>query len=188
VRLFGRLGFGDLPKESALYLAGGSPEEMYNYDMYRSRGFFPNHWVINSTQTGHVQFGGGLNLRGYSGFVPSTDGNSVEYGSSGLAANVELDFNKLIHLPLSRLYLFADGGILGKNKDTSLDVTKGLNWSQPYYDAGIGFATDIKYPFMNQIGIKPPQIRLDFPIYLSQPPLNSNPWGFRWLLALNKSF
>ena len=70
-REYGRIGAGNnVPSESALFLAGGNPEEMMDNKYYRAAGFAPPGWVGEyGADINHVQFGGGLNIRGYAGYL-----------------------------------------------------------------------------------------------------------------------
>ncbi|HET6225623.1 MAG TPA: M1 family metallopeptidase, partial [Bacteroidia bacterium] len=56
-------------KESSLFLAGANPEEMMDNKYTRSQGFFDPYWAKIGIQTNYFQYGGGLNLRGYSGYL-----------------------------------------------------------------------------------------------------------------------
>jgi Peptidase family M1 domain len=195
-RLFGRYGIGNLPVESALYLAGGSPEEMQNNAFYRARGFFPSDWSVSPDQkTGHAHFAGGLNLRGYTGTIPAlTDGTAAWYGSAGAAANIEWDFNRLIpilrnsnlsQIAKFRSYFFYDGGILGKNVIDSNRFIDKTNWGKLHHDAGIGATLDIGNDFSKTQLLT---LRSDFPIYVSRPTGAQKNLDFRWLVSVSKLF
>ena len=95
-RAFIQYGFGDdIANESSLYLAGANPEEMTNNKFTRAAGYVDNTWLGYSADVNHFQEGGGLNLRGYAGYlVPDYGGNENIYvykGSSGAAFNAELE-------------------------------------------------------------------------------------------------
>ncbi len=88
--------------ESSLFLAGASPEELMDNKYTRSQGFFAPSMASIGTEPNNFQYGGGLNLRGYAGYLaPEVDkqGNLVmSYkGSSGAAINAELEFSDLIN-------------------------------------------------------------------------------------------
>lgn len=184
-RLFGQYGIGNFPLESALYLSGGNPEEMYAIDFYRGRRVIPYDW-ISGNKTGHIGFGGGLNLRGYSGFNVQTDGNQQWYGSTGAALNLELDFNKYVHLPnWVHTYAFFDGGILGRNSNNNARILEEISWGKFLHNAGLGVYLEPKIPYANLTLFR---FRADFPLYLNQPPLGEKNWKFRWVLSLNRSF
>ncbi len=196
-RLFGRYGTGNLPKESALYLYGGSPEEMYQNPFYRSRGFFPYAWSVSPNfKTGHAHFGGGLGLRGYTGTQGALmDGGTTEwYGSAGFATNIELDFGGLLSLWRNsqiaeilkyRTYLFYDSGILGKNIPDNDRIIEKTRWGILHHDAGIGMSLDIGN---EKFGIKNISVRTDFPIWVSLPSGGQKPLAFRWIIAISKPF
>ncbi|MBX7242347.1 MAG: hypothetical protein K1X92_11415, partial [Bacteroidia bacterium] len=196
-RLFGRYGTGNTPLESALYLAGGSPEEMQENAFYRSRGFFPYQWSATPDfTTGHAHFGGGLGLRGYTGTQGSLrDGGKTDwYGSSGASMNAELDFNRLIPVLRNsvigqgvrfRSYLFYDGGILGVNTPDPNRIIDKVRWGILHHDAGIGASLRIGN---EQLKVKPFELRADFPVWVSLPSGGQSPLAFRWLISFNQSF
>ncbi len=196
-RIFGRYGTGNTPLESALYLAGGSPEEMFDNPFYRSRGFFPYPWSLTPDfTTGHAHFGGGLGLRGYTGTKGALqDGGTTDwYGSSGASMNAELDFNRLIPAFRNsivgagvkfRTYLFYDGGILGINDPAPGSILDQTQWGILHHDAGIGMNLQVGN---EQLGIKPFTLRSDFPIWVSLPSGGQKPLAFRWLISVSRSF
>src|SRR5690606_5613311 len=71
-RLFGRYGTGSrLPYESLLFAGGANPEELMENKYTRSVGFVPDNedWRgISRYEPTRFHHGGGLNLRGYSGY------------------------------------------------------------------------------------------------------------------------
>lgn len=197
-RLYGRLGTGsDIPLESSLFFAGANPEELMENKYVRSAGFYPNSWTQEfGATTNHFHYGGGMNMRGYSGYYlveEDNDGNTVKAyrGISGIAANVELSFNrwvKIKKLPkLKRMfdvdtYAFADAGtIVYEGSDSK------RQFSQLRADAGLGAALTIKR-FGNLYNIKPLTIRFDMPLYLSHAPAGEDNLKFRWLIGINKAF
>ena len=99
-RTFLQFGTGSIASESALYLAGANPEELMDNKYTRSVGFFPVDWAGYSLTTNNFHAGGGLNLRGYAGYLVAHENNngeiiSVYKGNTGAALNVELEFDKL---------------------------------------------------------------------------------------------
>ena len=78
-RLIAQYGTGkNWANESSLFLAGANPEEMMENKYTRSQGFFDPSWASIGSTLNNFQYGGGLNLRGYSGyFAPQIkpDGN-----------------------------------------------------------------------------------------------------------------
>ncbi len=195
-RFYGRMGSG--PKqapESALYLAGGSPEEWLNNKWTRSRGFMPAAWVNYGNTSGHIQSGGGLNARGYAGYKAVETGSDhmvypVYSGQSGFGLNAELEFNKLINWQPKisnrlrlRTYLFADVASL-----TYVENSGQIRLSQPRIDAGPGISLTI-----NQIlhfeEWKPFTIRLDMPLFLNRTPYSDPKYfQYRWQLGIGHSF
>ena len=63
-----------------LIFAGANSEELMENKFTRSEGFIPNQWLGYGSTTNHFQMGGGLNLRGYTGYYApeiNDDGNYV---------------------------------------------------------------------------------------------------------------
>ena len=95
--------------------------------------------------------GGGLNLRGYAGYLaPEKIGNNqyVTYkGTNGASINLEVEFDSYLglnkvfwkkHLTF-RTYAFADAGIIDV-----YDAENNFTFSAPRADAGLGIAMTIK--------------------------------------------
>lgn len=186
----------NVPYESSLFLAGASPEEMMENKYVRSRGFVPDEWRGYGSVINHFQHGGGLNLRGYAGYVATEkdDNDSIRFiyrGQSGAALNAELDLDRLINLKpgFTRkwlhfdLYLFGDVGVInssGPEEEFKLAGIRG--------DAGIGLAFTIK-KFGPLEMVKPLVIRFDAPLYLSNAPAaDPENLKFRYLLGINRTF
>ncbi len=183
-RVYGRLGFGTPALESYLYLNGTNPEQMDNNKFMRARGFLARSWA----EDGHVHYGGGLNLRGYS-FFPSvvTTGNNL-IGNSGLSANVEIDFNRFVsfkdqflreHFELNT-YLFGDVGTI-----YSIDSENEESLSPVKADAGIGSSLKIKWD--RHLRWEPFTIRFDMPFFVLDDSLEKN-FAWRYLIGFERSF
>lgn len=205
-RIFGRYGTGsNVPYESALWLAGGNPESMMDNKYTRSVGTIPDAWRgFSSTETNHFQAGGGLNLRGYAGYLIADQRNGqllIGYkGRSGVSANIEADFDKFIKLKpkFTRkwlhidLYAFADAGMIELSSFGSLNnywnVTPTTQWSNLRADAGLGAAFTIKKWF-RFTKAKPLTLRFDVPALLNRPP-SANPeyFKFRYVVGINRTF
>jgi aminopeptidase N len=196
-RIFAQYGTGtSLPRESALFVAGANPEEMMENKYMRSIGFFDYNWQGLGNNTNHLQFGGGLNLRGYAGYLlPEQDSLfNISYhyaGNSGASVSVEWDLQKIIRWKPRKLsnylgldvYVFTDAGILNKEINGNR-----LNFASFRVDAGIGTALSIK-KFGPLTNIKPLVIRFDMPLFLNRLPyLQDNYFAFRWLLGISRSF
>ena len=195
-RLFGRAGTSNnVPSESALFFAGANPEEMLDNKYMRAGGFFPETWSGYQTNVSHLQYGGGLNLRGYNGYLMSEldkYGNQVLVykGSSGLALNAELDFNRIVHFKKNKLrewfdlntYLFGDmGSIVYRNSKNE------NQFSKLRIDAGVGAALTIKKWWFLQ-DVKPLTIRFDIPFFLSSSPAGTKNVEWRWLIGISRAF
>ena len=89
---------GDVPLESQIYLSSASPEDMMDNKFIRSVGFFPESWMGYGSVTNHFTYGGGLGLRGYSGYLAPENINGNQNftynGNAGAAINLELDFSQ----------------------------------------------------------------------------------------------
>lgn len=190
-RYFAQWGSGNaIPYESALQFAGANTEEMLDNKYTRSRGFFPDEWVNLSPNTGHFHAGGGLNLRGYAGYLVAEENADGEQflayaGASGTSINAELQFNRLFKIKGNNVikiepYLFADGGVLAVDEDFE-------NISSLRIDAGIGAAFTWKW-FGPLETVKPIVIRTDFPLFLNRPPYGDEYLQFRYVLGINRAF
>ncbi|MDB5284172.1 MAG: hypothetical protein JWO06_3247, partial [Bacteroidota bacterium] len=197
-RVYGRYGTGtNVPSESSLYFAGGNPEEMMDSKYYRAAGFVPQSWAGQyGSDVNHLQFGGGLNMRGYAGYyLAETDKNKVVVpaykGPSGLALNEEIDFNRIVtvknawlkeHFTLNT-YLFGDVGSIGY-----INSSNQQQLSSVRFDAGAGLAFTVK-KWGSLQGIKPLTFRFDVPFYLSSTPFGDpNHFKFRWVVGIGRTF
>ena len=204
-RGFARLGMGhEIPKESALFLAGGNPEEMMESKFTRSQGFIPLDWSGFSTdQFSHVHAGGGLNLRGYTGYYAIDEQAGIKYinykGKSGASLNLEIDFDGYLPFRPKYLrdyvhldsYLFGDAGIINRgalNTNLLSSYAPVDSWSKVRADAGIGFAFTLKK--MGPLEkISPFILRLDIPFFISAPPYaDPNEFDVRWIIGVGRSF
>lgn len=195
-RVIGQLGTGsDWAPESSLYLGGANPEEMMYNKYTRSAGIFPSDWANFQETSNRLHYGGGLNLRGYVGYLApeDIDGEIVltYVGHSGAAINAELEFDEIFGLrpKFTRnwldidLYLFADIGFISTS-----DPGDDLTFAAPRADAGLGATLTIK-KWGTLDKVKPLTIRFDMPFFLNRTPaLDSEPWAFRWIVGINQAF
>jgi aminopeptidase N len=197
-RVYGRYGTGTrVPGESALYFAGGSPEDMMDSKYYRAAGFVPESWAGQyGNDINHLQFGGGLNMRGYAGYLlAETDKHGIAVpaykGPSGVALNAEVDFNRIVpvknqwlkeHFNLNT-YLFGDAGSIGYiNSDNKQQM------SSVRFDAGAGACFTVKKWGPLQ-GIKPLTFRFDVPFFVSNTPYaDEQHFKFRWVVGIGRTF
>jgi hypothetical protein len=197
-RVYGRFGTAkDLPSESALFFAGGNPEEMMESKYYRAAGFVPASMAYTYRDNmNHLHFGGGLNMRGYAGYLlAEKDVNGIVLpaykGASGFAVNVEMDFNRIVKVKNAKLksifdlntYLFADAGAIAYSNTLNKQQL-----SQIRADAGAGVALTIKRwgPLQN---IKPLTLRFDVPFFITHAPFaNQKHFDFRWVVAVSRAF
>lgn len=196
-RVYGRIGTGDPASESALYLASASPEELMASKFLRSKAFVPADWLGYGEHINHFQQGGGLNLRGYAGYIATEQqkNDSAIYtlysGKSGIAISGELDFDNFIRLKPGLFkswfhidsYLFADAGFMGYesgNDDFAIGKLRA--------DAGIGFAFTIKSWGVLQ-KVKPFTLRIDLPLLVNRlPASDSHYFGFRYVVGIGRTF
>jgi aminopeptidase N len=188
--------------ESMLNAAGGTVEEMMENKYLRARAFVPINWLGYGNTYNHFHFGGGLNLRGYAGYLLPVSADQTQYylytGLNGAALNMELDFDKLF-VSASRpanpyfhidSYFFLDAGIIEntfKQNKAGVETKKNMN-TPILLSGGNGFAFTIK-KFANFDKAKPLTLRVDFPWYVSNTPFVENKnINFRWVIGINRSF
>ena len=195
-RTFARAGSGDFQANaSALFFAGASPEELLDNKYTRAKAFFPPDWAMIGDATNHFHAGGGLNMRGYSGYAVVEGGEDglthfAYRGQSGASVNAELEFDKLIKFSPRFLspfhldtYVFADAGLI-----TFHNIFGEAEWSDVRMDAGVGAALTIKR-FWHLETPKPLVLRIDFPFYLSHAPfVEEKNIKFRWIVGINRAF
>lgn len=197
-RIFAQYGVANTaPIESMLYVAGANPEDKMDNKFTRAMGIIPQDWVKYGAVTNHFAYGGGLNLRGYNGYLlPSVNSDgTLRYnyrGLSGAAINGELEFTRLFSFVKVRklqddiklqLYLFGDIGSINTNYNNEM-----LKYTGPIADAGVGSAlTILKFGPITQIN--PLTIRFDVPFFLNRLPYaEKNYFQFRWLFSINRAF
>ncbi|MES2133465.1 MAG: hypothetical protein V4506_14045, partial [Bacteroidota bacterium] len=197
-RVFAQLGFGTkLADESMLFASGANPEDLMDNKYTRSMGFIPPDWGKYGTTTNHFTAGGGLNLRGYSGYVlAATDANGIMVynykGTTGASASAEIEFGELFSfLNIKKLnnsikinpYLFGDAGSINTNTPGKATVMSNL-----IVDAGVGVALSLQ-KFGPLYGIKPLTIRLDMPFFINRLPYAEKDYfQFRWMIGINRAF
>ena len=205
-RLFGRYGTGsNIPYESALWAAGANPEQLMDNKFTRSAGFVPDDWrTINQNESNHFHIGGGLNLRGYAGYLIADQRNGqllIGYkGRSGASTNIEVEFDKYIKLrpKFTRrwlhidMYAFADAGVIELSQASNLsnywNITPTTSWSNLRMDAGLGVTATIK-KWWRFSDAQPLTVRFDVPAWVNRPP-NANPdyFKFRYVIGINRAF
>jgi hypothetical protein len=195
----------NLASESSLYLAGANPEEMMENKYTRSVGFVPTDWLGYGATTNHFQYGGGLNLRGYAGYLAPkllNDGTERDLykGSAGASVSGELEFQKLFSKGIARIigskryskinnvigfqtYLFGDAGVINYNHSH-----EALSFDNLRADAGVGATFTIKR-FGPLQSVKPLTLRFDVPLFLNSTPAADPDFvKFRWVVGINRTF
>jgi aminopeptidase N len=202
-RLFAQYMTGtNAAPESQLYLAGGNAEEMVESKFSRAAGIIPADWFSYGSSSNHFHSQGGLNIRGYAGYlVPVIDGTNqyLAYrGNSGASVNLEMDFDQFFPIPAKGIfrpfhmdtYLFADAGILQSNSSFIADLQNtGKAFTTPLMaSSGLGAALTIKR-WGKLDDIKPLTIRFDMPMYLSNAPyVDGDNFKFRWMMGISRAF
>jgi aminopeptidase N len=183
-----------IPEEVLLNLASANMEDLLESKFTRSRAWIPPSNLGYGVNTNHFQMGGGLNLRGYAGYLAPVNANGNQYnlfqGNGGVSGSVELDFDRLVKWQpkLTKQYLhidayaFADAGLIYQTTNQTV-VQSPLRM-----DAGIGMAASI-YKWGKRNLIQPFTIRLDAPVFLNTPPFVAS--GYiqnRWVIGIGRSF
>lgn len=197
-RVFAQAGFGNnLPSESMLFAAGANPEELMENKYTRSMGFIPPDWGKYGNTTNHFTAGGGLNLRGYAGYLlPQNDANGFVMfnykGTTGASFNTEIEFGELFSfLKIKKIdntvklqpYLFADAGFINVNHPANANKMSSL-----LFDAGAGAALSINR-FGPLYGFKPFTVRFDMPLFINRLPFAEKDYfQFRWMIGINRAF
>ncbi len=196
-RLYGQWATGrNMPSESMLYFAGASPEELIESKFTRSVGFFPKDWWGYGPNTNHFHAAGGLNVRGYAGYLVAQENKSgfivpVYKGHSGASINTELEYDALATVIPDRLrnfikinaYLFADAGVISVNT-----LNYSFELSNFRASAGAGWALTInKWGVLSKL--KPLTIRFDIPFFLNRPPaIDKDYFNYRWIVGIGRAF
>lgn len=185
-----------IPSESMLYLAGAAPDELIESKFTRSAGFVPSAWAGFSENTNRFHAGGGLNVRGYAGYLVAQEDASgniipVYKGHSGASVNAELEFDGLVSIKPPRLkdylkintYLFADAGVISSNA-----LGSNLHFASLRASAGAGMALTVKS--WGTFGkLKPFTIRFDVPFFLNRTPAIDNDFfNYRWMIGVGRAF
>ncbi|HXB40521.1 MAG TPA: M1 family metallopeptidase [Bacteroidia bacterium] len=193
-RVFAQYGFGNsVPYESMLFAAGANPEEMADNKYTRSMGIF-QPFIFGAT-TNNFCYGGGLNLRGYMGYLlPQVNDGNYRYnykGTSGAAYNMEIDFGKCFGFVEKwtkqtisfNPYLFGDAGIIQTNYNY-----EPIAFSDIMADAGAGAAITVN-KWWKLVNFKPLTIRADFPLFINRLPYAEKDYfQFRWMIGVSRAF
>lgn len=197
-RLFGQYGIAsNPPPESMLYLAGGNPESMMESPLARSKGFVPESYSGFGGSMRNFHYGGGLGLRGYSGYLAPTldeeqDSSLTGHrGVTGASINMELEFQDATGIRWPAMapyldvasYLFMDAGLMDSNSEPGES-----HFNPIRMDAGLGAAITLK-----RLGpveeIDPVTLRFDMPFFLNRTPAEDPEFfQYRWLVGIERAF
>lgn len=162
---------GSVPLQSQFGIAGGNSHQRFNYFYLRSPGSVP-YWLP-------YHLPGDGNLRGYhnkfiTGAIPLTANRLATANIEFIHRNVQTLLPKFIrkHVLGINFCLFLDGGGFWDTRLTR----------HALLDAGFGFR------YYRKILGKQRQLRVDFPIWLSHPNIDSQspnepPLKFRWIVS-----
>ena len=191
-RIFVQIGTGDnWASESKLNFAGANNEDLMNNEFTRSTGYIPNEYIGFGSTLNNFHHSGGLNLRGYAGYlIPQEENGNIESfnysGKSGVAINLEIDLSKYFNVNFMnnelKPYLFSDAGII-TNKDINSS-----NFTEIFTDLRADAGFGINYTIKPLPKMKPLVLRLDLPLFLNRPPANEEYLEFRWIFGVNKLF
>ena len=90
--------------DSPLFAAGANPEELMDNKFTRSTGFVNRSWMEYGSALNHFQMGGGLNLRGFAGYLmPEGDLESQKHlysatSGASFSSELELDYSPIFGL------------------------------------------------------------------------------------------
>ncbi|MCZ2140422.1 MAG: M1 family metallopeptidase [Bacteroidia bacterium] len=193
----------NIAPESKLYTAGANNEQLMDDKFLRSQMVVPSAWLGYGVNVNHLHAGGGLNIRGYAGYLLPTNNNGIKYftyaGSSGASINAELELDRLVKFEPAKLkkyfhldvYLFGDAGVLQHQFKTGEVV--GLTSNQTVttnllFNGGIGTALTIKrWGVLDEV--KPLTLRLDFPLVINHTPFVDGQFvGYRWIVGISRAF
>ncbi len=193
----------NIAPESKLYTAGANNEQLMDDKYLRSQMVVPSAWLGYGVNVNHLHAGGGLNIRGYAGYLLPTNKNGIKYftyaGSSGASINAELELDRLVKFEQAKLkkyfhldvYLFGDAGVLQHQFKTGEVV--GLTSNQTVttnllFNGGIGTALTIKrWGVLDEV--KPLTLRLDFPLVINHTPFVDGQFvGYRWIVGISRAF
>jgi aminopeptidase N len=195
-RAYFQLGTGNnWAEESKLSLAGANNEEMMGSKFTRAEGIVSADFMGYDYTTNYFHAAGGLNLRGYSGYLApefNENGTVASYnynGRSGAAFNTEIDFTAYLPYSIRKnniaSYLFADAGIISSENLTKENYKE--VFSDVRADAGVGFTYTLRN-FGPLEAVKPLVIRFDMPLFLNRPPASDEDFfQFRWLIGINRA-
>ena len=173
LRLFTGYGDGKTPAQYLFNLTGDNSWGEFQQSFYRSKGSLPFSW----RRTGHLYKQGGGNVRGYSLIKV----NSELYASNIASFNIDISLPN----PLDQFYIpviediypvvFSDIGAVWEKDIPSIKSFKksfgfSLVWNSYYY---------VDYLFNLE------KVRVDFPIWLSHVPSNTDNLEFRWLIRFD---
>jgi aminopeptidase N len=195
-RVFCQIGTGsNWAEESKLGLAGANNEQMMDSKFTRSEGIISSDYMGFDYTTNYFYQAGGLNLRGYTGYLApefNQDGSIASFsynGISGASFNTEIDFTAYLPYSIRKhniaSYIFADAGIITNDELTNESLKNLVNDLRA--DAGIGFTYTLRN-FGPLETVKPLVIRFDMPLFLNRAPATDEDFlQMRWIIGINRA-
>ncbi len=172
-RLFAGYSENDVPPQHLFYLSGDNSWGEFQQIFYRSRGSLPWPWKRN----GNLYKSGGPNVRGYS----LSGYQSSQYGRHALALNLDLKtgnplYNFLpYYLRTIYPYFFLDIGHVWNDHKVQFSSFKS--------SLGVSLSWDSADIFDYVLSLK--RIRIDFPVWLSNPADGQDQFEYRWLIRFD---
>jgi hypothetical protein len=190
-RLFAQIG-NNLPFESALFMAGANPEQLIENKFTRSSGILPKSIFEYNAQNNFYHAAGGLNLRGYAGYILPYSNSYSQY--LGIYSNSGISYSGEFHFPD---FLFSRTKTLKKYFDFSPYVfsdmamylfnNRGFEFSNIKSNLGLGTQLTIKKWGVLETA-NPLTLRFDFPLFLTPAPnADLQNIKFRWVFSIGKS-
>lgn len=170
-----------LPKAREFYLATVNPIDEFNLPFYRTYGIFSRNFISNHS-------------------IPNGDGFMRGYYKNNLSDDLITTLNGEVNFTRTFSYLGFLGRIISLfNPKFFFDFgnvwsnEKEFNWKALKSDWGISISIipEIDERITNQLSRFNPfanfginDFRVDFPLYVSHPPIGEKKFQFRWLLGL----
>ncbi|MCX8057288.1 MAG: M1 family metallopeptidase [Ignavibacteria bacterium] len=170
-----------LPKAREFYLATVNPIDEFNLPLYRTYGILSRNYITNHS-------------------IPNGDGFMRGFYKNNISDDFITTFNSEINFTKTLSYLGTIGNLIAiLNPKFFFDIgnvwhnQKAFNFKALKYDWGLSIsplpqideriASELqKLNPLTKLGIN--DFRIDFPLFISHPPLGEKKFEFRWLVGL----